>query len=877
MATLVSMSTGNFTTAGTWGLVDTTSYLDSEAGGPTALTTANADSAAFTPGAITINAYAVKVGSRVAAPTGTLTIILHDNTAASDVKTITINVSDLPANGGAAYWLVLGFSNLLLTAAHAYVIRATVSVNSEVSLWRNATASNWSRMLVTTTTQAPSSGDQLIVAGNCTGAGTGNNVTVTMDNTATTSFGPTVSGGPPQGIMISLRGTMTWGTTGGVAYYFKWKGEFRVCGNGTLNCGASGGRMPTNSSAVFEMDSAANLDSFFSRDGGNVNIYGATKTGATQLTADAAAAATVLTVGDTTGWQNSDKLGFSPTGTAQNQYETKNISSVGSSTSVTLTAGLTNAHSGTSPTQGWVLNLTRNIVFRGISTSLRGNVRDKATAAGAAVYDSVEFTLDKLGNNATNQRCFDIQTISGGTCTVTNCTGNPGGSGAGNNIAAMFISGSASDGITVNGWYTYDWANKHFSLSAATSGVTSSYTNIIGIRNTDAVAMIEFLDLGNVMNNIRAFGSFQNSFGGVYFFESIDADYSGTAIDSIEAGLCGSAVDAGGIMVGNGGNTDIIPVLKFTNIKAWRCGDTGSNGSGMILKSPIRRMIIDTFSFFGNGHNISNGTQDGGLRIDNYCRYLELRNGTFAGDSTAGQAQGLNNQATIATEANVWMYNVTFGVASGILQAHNGCDVRVQTPTLVNMQIWANNCVFASSTNFVNIVSSSNVYQGDHVDQNNSFVRCQKFGQTAGDHRTFLPTCTIKTDSNIWHSASPSERVTPLSAAYKARSGPKRATIASGGTRTIAVYVRKSAGTDSGAGGIAYGGAQLRLILRRNDSIGVTADTVLATGAAAVGTWEQLTATVPTSGTASDDGAFECYIDGDGTTGWFNVDDWSVT
>ena len=44
---------------------------------------------------------------------------------------------------------------------------------------------------------------------------------------------------------------------------------------------------------------------------------------------------------------------------------------------------------------------------------------------------------------------------------------------------------------------------------------------------------------------------------------------------------------------------------------------------------------------------------------------------------------------------------------------------------------------------------------------------------------------------------------------------------------------------------------------------------------AAVGTWEQLTATIPY--TAYSTGGFEIYVDCDGTAGWINVDDWSVS
>jgi hypothetical protein len=88
---------------------------------------------------------------------------------------------------------------------------------------------------------------------------------------------------------------------------------------------------------------------------------------------------------------------------------------------------------------------------------------------------------------------------------------------------------------------------------------------------------------------------------------------------------------------------------------------------------------------------------------------------------------------------------------------------------------------------------------------------------------------------------------------------------------TIAVYTRKSVLGD----GTAYNGNQPRLILKANPAIGITTDTVIATAAAAAGSWEQLTGT---TASASDDGAMEFVVDCDGASGgWINVDDWSAS
>ena len=74
--------------------------------------------------------------------------------------------------------------------------------------------------------------------------------------------------------------------------------------------------------------------------------------------------------------------------------------------------------------------------------------------------------------------------------------------------------------------------------------------------------------------------------------------------------------------------------------------------------------------------------------------------------------------------------------------------------------------------------------------------------------------------------------------------------------------------------GAAYNGNQPRLIVRRNDAIGITSDTVLATYSAGTGSWNQLSGT---TAAFSDDGVAEVIVDCDGTAGWTNIDDWSVS
>lgn len=128
MAVLKSIATGNFTAAGTWGLVDSTSYLNSENATESLLTTAYSGtrSSAFTPGAITVAGIGVKLAERIGT-TGTMSVSLRNATLGLDDfvagTEVTIDTADLPSalesdlNGG---WIYFEFATpVLLLAATA--------------------------------------------------------------------------------------------------------------------------------------------------------------------------------------------------------------------------------------------------------------------------------------------------------------------------------------------------------------------------------------------------------------------------------------------------------------------------------------------------------------------------------------------------------------------------------------------------------------------------------------------------------------------------------------------------------------------------------------------------------------------------------------
>lgn len=861
MANLISAVTGVFTAAGTWGTVDATSELDSEANS-TAISTTPLDSSASTTGAITCDGIALKLAARAASPSGTFTCTLRNSTLGADVTSVTVNVSDLPASG--LGWVFFKFSApQLLIVATNYVVRVVCSATgSQVTLYRDGTSNNWSRKLRTTTTQAPALNNQLVVCNQLTGAGASTAVTVTMDNTATTTWGPAIVG--TQGVVVSGGGTLTWDVSASTSFYFKWRGIFQICGNGTVNVGTSGARMPATSSAVLEMSCVANNDSKLRMDaGGTLNIYGATKTTSTRLTVDAASTATNLTVTSTSGWQVADKLAFSPTGSSVSQHETKNVLTVNSGTTLTLSAGLTNAHSGTSPLQAYVINLTRNIKFQSDSASNKGNLYIPS-AGGTATVDSCEFVLDTIGSNSGNNRPIDIQTTTN-SATFIDCAGTPTSFGTGSNITALYVNGAGTiNNFTITRWVSYNWLASHISFEVGnTVGANWSITGCVCIQSTDNSAMIQCSGtLGTFNNNVAICCRASSEPGIVYregttnqIFTMLDA----TRFDGNVVGY--AAWD--GFAIGRSVSNGLGVAFACQNCIAFR-----NTNSGFSFRNYTNRVLFTALTAFGNG---TGSSQQGAIRFQVPGAYLMLSNCTLAGDTTVSSECGIRFTDDSQSGGGAFivdMYNTTIGVASGIFTTFGTADLSMPYPSQDIIQIYANSCKFGSATIFQNLTSANQQRLGDHVDRAGSYLRAQKYQQVAGDHRTFASQGTIAIDTTIFNTASPSQRITPNTASYKVRSGPKQIPISSGAAVTVGVYIRKSSAGD----GAAYTGAQPRLIVRRNDSIGISADTVLATYSAGTGAWNQISgATV----SATADGVIEVYVDGDGTTGWLNCDDWS--
>lgn len=849
MANLISAATGNFTSAGTWGAVDSASESNSNATS-SAVSNSNLDSSTFIPAATVIDGVAVKLAARSASPSGTFKVTLRNSTTSTDKQSVTVNVSDLPAGG--LGWVFFKFgATETPNGTDSYVIRVVCSVaGSQVSLF-SSSGTNWTRKLRTTTTQAPTTDNHLLITKEMTGTGTSNAITVTMDNTATTSFGPTVSGGPPEGMSISNGGVLTFGTSASTAYVLKWKGTFWITGGGTLNVGTSGTRIPATSTARLIMHCVTNNDtSLYVSGGGVVNMYGPIKTVCTLITADNAVSATSLTVGDTTGWENSDVIAIAGTGQSNGDYDSRIINTVPTGTSCTTTTGLAQPHVNVSLFPAEIVNITQRVSVAGTDSSHCGYVF--IANESQVNFQNVEFYY--MGGGTGSRRGIDLQQTGAGFATFNKCTFHDW---AGNGLPCAILgpAGSAVNTTYTNcgswflpNWFCYLSAGMANSLVFDGNYIIYSGTNAFEIYATD----FSFTFKNNRMTHQQSNQTSGLQFKGVngtliHGWGAAGADnWANNVVHNCNNQGIGF-VDTGGLNFNNPW-----PVWEDFYFKNWlwfaNCNPTAGGGL-RLMSGSFNDFTFESCRAFGN-YSFFSVYGVPYTTISNF-RLISCESGGISTTSNVQQQFGLDLNGS---SNEVFMENCVFG-KTGTGYYTEVTDIQIGGTGLV--KIIARNTKLGGTNPIANL--SLGNFKG-------SYVRVNNYGQTAGDHRSFYYMGVVKSDTAIYHADSPSERLTPSTASVKLLSGYATSTVASGSARTFSVWVRKSVVGD----GVAYNGNQPRLIVRRCYEGGITAESVVATTSAAAGTWEQLSGSIGVTG----DCVLEAYVDCDGTTGWVNVDDW---
>lgn len=815
MATLVSKATGNFTASTTWYLG--AQVLDSQAGN-TNLTTSYVASSAFTPGAITVDGICVKVANRPGT-TGTFSVELYNSTAGASVAgtEVTIDVDDVNAGDTAANngcgWFYMKFgSPVTLLAATNYQVRAKASNSTQVALFRDGTAGNWSRVLVTTTEQAPAAADVLIITASYTSANSRSDYTITMNETATTDYGQ---------IYICQGGTLDAATSASTNYNLKTSGIMRIWG--TVNFATPSATMPDTSSLTVNLDcTSAGEFGIEIQNGGTLRGGGAFKTAHVKLGADASAGATSITLDQVpTNWDNGDTLVIGTTSRTRTETETKALTADVSTTTASISA-LTNGHAGNSGIgYAHISNLTRNVKIDGTNSTNPAYILVRA----GATLDLEDVEMKYLGTNTSNKRGIDIQTTSSGSVSVVNCV--MAYSSVVASSMAFYVSGAASNNFTIQNCTTYNYLSSGFNLSAATSGTNWTVDNCRFYNGGGT--NVNVLDVGGTFTNNVSIGA-----GGTGIVLS-DGNPTGT-ISNLEA--------QGGASVGLA-ISNYAGYWYINGALVWRNSSTGVNFGSTSRISDLQLILKDLTCYGNNGVNVNMAATLAGD--------LQLVNPNIYAGTTLAATEGIRISSTV-NKLQI------FGGAIGVTSTHSTADIVCVTNVIPDVSLMDVELGSTVEIGSQTLLPEAPDYYG---------IKVMNHDGTSLNHRRYTCVGNVIRDTTTLSSISLSERMTPTNANVKLRSSPKQVVVSNGQAVTISVKVRKSVIGD----GTAYNGAQPRLILRRNDSVGITADTVIDTAtASADGAYETLTGT---TSAVTADGVLEFYVDCSATTGWVNLYDWS--
>jgi hypothetical protein len=850
MAVRAAIADGNFLTAGTWGLVDATSYLNSETGTET-LTTAFSGtvSQTFTPGAITIDGIGIKVSNRTGT-TGTLSVHLELATVEVTGTLVTINMADLPAivtadvNGG---WSFFEFAApVLLLAATSYSVAAQTSTASMCNVYRDGTADNMSRFLRTTTTGAPAAADDLIIVGEYTGAGASNTRSVTMDALASaiTDYGAASNSQVTPSLAIGQGGSLVFGTAAATNYYLRQSGIVIVYINGTFNMGTVATPCPRGSTHELNFDAGA-ADGDFGlvvRNGGTFTMQGLSRTSGKdvftcKLNTDEAVNSTSLGVDTDTGWLDNDQVAVASTSRTATESEIGALNGNAGASSLTVDGfggaggGLAFAHSGTTPTQAEVVNLTRSVKLSGGSSTR--NAWILLRVASTVDIDWAEFSF--LGTGSANKQGIDVFTTASGSFNLQ--------FSAFHDMAAYACQ---TNGTTWAGTFSNNVGYSGSGVSLiGTTGTWAASGNVWVRGNVGAGGFFAVQALNGTFTNNTSAGN--TGTGSGINFSGTPAS-PGTFTGNVSHSHAGPCFTIGGIF----GVTQILPTYSagapiVLGLTGWR-----GTGPGLTFSGSAVNVTFASLTLFGN--TTDNIFVNGGATV----AVLSLSKVLFtspvlSGDTTFATTNGLRING--ASFCQVRIEDGDFGTVTGIKTAHTN-DLNVSVAAFVDLTLL--NTKLASATE---LTGQATLMRG-------SRIGAQKHDQTAALHKSFVREGTIAIETGTVHTGSQAFSMTPNSSATsttKMESPSFFAAVANAATVTPTVYIQKSA---------AYDGNQPRLLVKKNVAAGISADTVLATYSAGTGSWNAISGA---TAAVSDDAVLEFVVDCDfGTGGVIYVDSFSV-
>jgi len=831
MAKRISRATGIWTDNNTWGLIDTGSFANTEATS-FVLTTTYASSSTFTlAGPTTIDGHAVKLSVR-SNTLGTMTTGIDSASVDVPGTIVAVSASDLPAaatadlNGG---WIFFKYATpVTLSGSGVYSIKAKTSNASQISLFVSA-GNNFDRLLSTTTTGTPVAGDDVIIAGEYTGVGTSNNIVVTMDNSGSTIFGSATASLLSPAIAVCSKGFLRYDTGSAKSPTLKLSGSLIVYTGGEFSMGLSGSEIPRNSTASLQFLPTTNVDYGLTvRNLGTYNAAGLSRTvgkevGWCFLTTDLLKSGSVCNVDRDTGWLDGDQIAIATTSQTAAQCETASLSGNAGATSFTITGGggptgsVVFTHSGSVPLiAAEIILLNRNVKVYGSSSTRQAYVNIKATATASMKWAEYYW----LGSATANKRGIDIATSTGGVLNMVSCSFHDFAvaSSRGLNLAAN-INGTVN--LLSNTGYNI---NDYLISLVLMNGIVTVDSNIL-MRSNNA-NIINLGDIGSIITNNVVIG------GQVGINVSENAATIGT--------ISGNRAHGNSVGLAIGSTTNGGLILNQTSYR---------NSQGIACNTApsfINDIIISGSNLFGNVSNY--------IQAASSCGNITFISCSFNSDiAFPSQAILLSNPSI----SKLNFINCDFGTV-GTFKSGSSAEFSI-SGLGTNCSVTVVNSIMTSPTI---VATQTNMTSG-------SFIAIQKFNKIAGNHKTFKRFGTLFIESGSVHTGTKSLKMVPNDISCSLESsgqfGGFKIAVASGSTGYFSIYALKDS---------IYNGIQPKLILKRNDAVGISADQLIDTYTAGTGSWNMMSGSSPA---VNDDGVLEFVVAITGTSGSVFLDSAATT
>jgi len=533
---------------------------------------------------------------------------------------------------------------------------------------------NWSAGASWTGAAVPSEGDTVIIQ-------TGD--TITIDQNITVGADSATAA-----IDVASGGKLEVLHTVAADYTLTCKGNLQTSSGGTIEFGTVANPIPAARIFTIKLNYSAALaeGKYGFINNGDMVMQGASKTPHTLLTSDLSATGTVWTVGDTTNWEVGDKVAIASTTRTYSQHEQEVIQTVDSGTQITCVAGVTYAHSGTSPTQAEVINLTRNVVVTSYNTTYRGYVY--CPVGSTSNVDYVEFYM--IGYNATYKHGIEIRTTASDATNFSYCS--IWGLATSNYPFYLYY----SQNVFINNCVIYNTDNRFYVYYGSNNTISNNI--IIGINDYGFRSMnVNQIITGNTFTSNNGYG--------VYFSDTnIILNFSDNTVHSN---------NSYGIYLSN------VYSSTISGFTSWR-----NNNYGIYLSRCS--CAFNNINLFGN----------------------TTTNIYLSGASIpSGDNWKINGDTTYSTTYGLILYYICnigsiteseLGTASGILTTHTSGDIRFI------------NGAFSSIVFINSKLSSSSPVSNIHNALTGSYVQCEDLGQVEYADKAWYVNGIVVRDSSIY-------------------------------------------------------------------------------------------------------------------------------